>query len=848
MLWRRAPASLRTQMPDLHQLLQSRTGEMLGSKYRLARLLGAGGFAAVYEAENTWTGRRVAIKILHPNVSKNPSALRRFMQEARIATRLAHPNIVEVLDLGQELSDGSFFIVQEFLEGEDLATRIAREKRLDAWDALDLVVPVMGALAAAHSHGVVHRDVTPGNIFLARTMEGVVPKLIDFGISKALDTVDREHRTRTGSVIGTPNYMSPEQARGERTLDARTDIWSMGAVLYEALSGRVPYDGDNYNIVLFKLLSSDPEPLESLVPRAPRDVVACVQHAMQRDRDYRLPTMRAFLSALLECEVARASAGRKSLADCHVSSIPDDANAVDDTDLVDLPPDADELHPPFDSAEAFDDAATEANPTATPVRPRSTMTLDETDVLPVASQSTPHVDVPPVASTPVALDACLGALQRSPPDLAPFLGLRDTLRAANDYQQLAAVTASAIDVLRRAGHTDRAFDLCRLLAAITHDHLNDAAGAIEAYRAALRLRPNDARAHTVFARLLREQGDVDGALDEWRRVLALDHVSGEALATLCSLHEQRHEKDKAWCVATVATCVLGSDVPPDVAALASVASAPTGSPRARLDDERFGDDVAHPSTEPFVGRALACLLPALRKIHAQPLDTVGLSHDRLQDESSSRVRLVRLMGVALRALGVRAMPLAFVDPRRAGILEPLGTDPPAYVVGGNGIGERPLAEAAFIAGRCAMWFRDEYAALLLVSDSDRLRASVEAAASLAGVPLQVTTAGASDDTAVARLAAELQSHAPALRQLRREIRLGLGPGEGVSVGAWRLSAAASADRAGMLLSGSIEVARRLIESEREDPESRRRAFRELALYATSEAYFRCRRALGIEVG
>lgn len=284
--------------------MRARIGRELGGHYRLTRLIGSGGMGAVYEARNTWTDRRVALKVLHPEHVKNREMVSRFLTEARAASAIRHPNIVDVLDMGLDAEDETFYIVQEFLEGEDLATRLEKEHTLRPRAVLDALVPVMGALVSAHRRGIIHRDVKPENVFLARGDDGgVTPKLIDFGIARMTAAEPDQRTTRAGMTIGTPQYMSPEQARGEDDLDARTDVWSLGVVFYECLSGVRPFEAANYNLVVVKILTSSPWPLRDVAPQVPASLAAVVDRALATARADRWPDVAAMLDALLQCRV-----------------------------------------------------------------------------------------------------------------------------------------------------------------------------------------------------------------------------------------------------------------------------------------------------------------------------------------------------------------------------------------------------------------------------------------------------------------------------------------------------------------------------------------------------------------
>ncbi len=287
------PASLRAE-PDA----------VIGEKYKVARLLGEGGMGAVYEAENTWTRRRVAVKLMRPEFARDPEAVQRFLREAQSAAQIDHPNVVSVLDMGRDAA-GSLYIVQEFLVGQDLSDYLGEHGAVSPDEALELILPVIDGLAAAHALGVVHRDLKPENIFLVRGRGGrVVPKIIDFGIAKALRPRENEFRTIIGQAMGTPAYMSPEQARGELDLDARTDVWAIGVVLYQLLSGQIPFEyDDNPQVMLAHVITQEPKSLDAIAPSVPSDLRAVVSLALSRDRARRLPDMPTFYAALTATSV-----------------------------------------------------------------------------------------------------------------------------------------------------------------------------------------------------------------------------------------------------------------------------------------------------------------------------------------------------------------------------------------------------------------------------------------------------------------------------------------------------------------------------------------------------------------
>jgi len=303
----------------------ARVGAVVGGKYSLTSLLGVGGMGAVYAAENTWTRRAVALKLLHPEFARTPGVAERFMQEAQLASQLRHPNIVDVLDLGQDVGDGSLYIVQELLQGNDLRTVLDASGRVDVQTALDVALPLMGALALAHRRGVVHRDIKPENIFLAGDEHGEsTPKLIDFGISKVTaQGRDDRNLTQAGTLVGTPNYMSPEQARGDANLDGQTDVWSLGVVLYEMLCGKLPFDAPNQNVLMVKIIMEPAARIESVAPDLPAALAEVVHTALANDRGARYPDMSTLAAALVNCSDAAPT-----LFERHRRSLPPEIGAL----------------------------------------------------------------------------------------------------------------------------------------------------------------------------------------------------------------------------------------------------------------------------------------------------------------------------------------------------------------------------------------------------------------------------------------------------------------------------------------------------------------------------------------
>jgi eukaryotic-like serine/threonine-protein kinase len=268
-------------------------GTLIASKYRVVRELGRGGFGLVLEVEHRWTGRRLALKIVSAATEDDDALHRRFLREARTAGRLVHPHVVAVVDADREPLTGHLFLVQELLEGEDLAALLVREKTLSFARAASILLPIMDALSAAHAAGVIHRDVKPSNIFLAGG--GALPKLIDFGLSKSLTEPDI---TAMGQTPGTPHYMSPEHLMSPAEVDAASDVWSMGVVWYEVLSGRMPFDARELPRLVSKICGDRARSLRDLVPALPEPVARAIDLALLRERSLRFPSIDALRSAL----------------------------------------------------------------------------------------------------------------------------------------------------------------------------------------------------------------------------------------------------------------------------------------------------------------------------------------------------------------------------------------------------------------------------------------------------------------------------------------------------------------------------------------------------------------------
>lgn len=275
-----------------------RTGQILLGKYELTRLLGKGGMGEVWAGEHNITGRQVAVKVLSENYLQNQKVVKRFGREARAASAVQHPGIVEILD--QDMTpDGVPFLVMEWLRGQSVADRVRDRGRLGESEALAVILPLLDALEAAHQNGVIHRDLKPDNVFLLPADQGKEHvKILDFGISQKADEIDH-NLTQEGSVLGTPHYMSPEQARGEAGIDARVDVYATAIMLYECVVGDVPFDAGNYNALLQIILTTPPVPPRNRGATISAPVEQVILAAMEKRREGRPATARAFYDLLV---------------------------------------------------------------------------------------------------------------------------------------------------------------------------------------------------------------------------------------------------------------------------------------------------------------------------------------------------------------------------------------------------------------------------------------------------------------------------------------------------------------------------------------------------------------------
>ncbi len=266
---------------------------MLAGKYRVEKILGYGGMGVVVSAFRGDLEQRVAVKFLSQQAAERPDAAERFRREARAAAKIKSEHVARVLDVGT-LDTGLPYMVMEFLEGNDIAEELRRLQRLPVLDAVEFTLQAIEALAEAHAGGVVHRDLKPGNLFLARRPDGTRRvKVLDFGISKALSgtSVEELSLTKTAALIGSPLYMAPEQMRSAKDVDTRADIWSLGAMLYEMLTGQPPYTGDSIPQLCAALLHDDPVPLRHHRPDVPEGLEQAVLRCLMKDRAHRYQTV-----------------------------------------------------------------------------------------------------------------------------------------------------------------------------------------------------------------------------------------------------------------------------------------------------------------------------------------------------------------------------------------------------------------------------------------------------------------------------------------------------------------------------------------------------------------------------
>jgi serine/threonine-protein kinase len=257
-------------------------------RWMIERKLGQGGMGAVYLARHAVLGNTAVIKVLKPALAASADAVTRFVREAKAAAAVGSPHIARAMDFGVS-PDGTAYLVMEHLEGEDLETLLRRQGALPPRRACEIALQILAGLGAAHRAGIVHRDVKPANVFVAREpgSGAEVIKLLDFGISKVIEGTSIEVLTRTGMLMGTPVYMAPEQFRSAHLVDPRADLWSVGVILYRMLGGQVPYDGETLEQLILRVLTEPPRSLAVVAAHVPPSLVAVVDRALAREPAHR---------------------------------------------------------------------------------------------------------------------------------------------------------------------------------------------------------------------------------------------------------------------------------------------------------------------------------------------------------------------------------------------------------------------------------------------------------------------------------------------------------------------------------------------------------------------------------
>jgi hypothetical protein len=283
-------------MGDANEL--PKEGDVIGVRYQIEKVLGQGGMGAVFAAVNQATGRAVAIKWMLPGAARSKESIDRFMAEARATAKIEHPNVIQILDVGQD--NGAPFLVMERLRGGSLADRLEKFGRMTSEETLSVIIPACRGVAEAHTEGIIHRDLKPDNIFLCAGKDGSSrpPKVLDFGISKLYEEGGGQSMTRTGIAMGTPQYMSPEQLNAIGQPDARYDVYAMGIVLYECIAGRPPYQAEGLFELVQQIASGNPPPLRQIAPECPADLEQVILRAMHVHKDYRYATMPELIAEL----------------------------------------------------------------------------------------------------------------------------------------------------------------------------------------------------------------------------------------------------------------------------------------------------------------------------------------------------------------------------------------------------------------------------------------------------------------------------------------------------------------------------------------------------------------------
>jgi serine/threonine protein kinase len=278
-----------------------RVGELVANRYQIEELVESGGMGFVLRAFDRTSQRRVAIKMLQPEIAANPEMVSRFRREARALALLQSQHVVRVLSI-DALKSGAPYMVLEYLEGHDLGRLLEARGQLPVAEAVRYLLQACDAIGEAHLHDIVHRDIKPANLFLTRDAHGGGHlKVIDFGAARARFGSEAAHAepslTRTGMSLGTPGYMAPEQLRGEK-VDKRADVWSLGVTLYELLAGFPPFVGEDHEAMVARVLRTSPEPVSSVRDDVPLELDAVIRRCLTKSREQRLPSVEAFAEAI----------------------------------------------------------------------------------------------------------------------------------------------------------------------------------------------------------------------------------------------------------------------------------------------------------------------------------------------------------------------------------------------------------------------------------------------------------------------------------------------------------------------------------------------------------------------
>lgn len=396
-------------------------GAVLNGKWKLTKLLGMGGMGAVFAAQNVHNDTLAAVKILHPEFNHEQQILHRFLAEAQTAQRLRHPNITEVYEYAQA-EDGSPYLVMELLQGTSLADYMDGGTPIEVHEASPIIYQVLQALVAAHAQGVVHRDIKPDNVFLVDDTEGrVIVKVLDFGIAKVMDVAGgMGSKTRTGVLLGTPGFMSPEQIKNSKAVDPRSDLWSVGAIFYEMLTAKGPFEAPTEFAQLTAVLTQDPIPIAKVAPHL-AGWQGFFDRALARDLSNRFPTAVAMAQALVQA--ARTLSGKQpgSAVGVEVSSAPGASQATLEFDGMEG---ATRVLPRVDDASVYGPVSQISHQLSTladPLQPIAPSSQPASQIAAGSVLSTASGSGAGVATMPVAQHAVSQVPQHAPSQL-PYRG------------------------------------------------------------------------------------------------------------------------------------------------------------------------------------------------------------------------------------------------------------------------------------------------------------------------------------------------------------------------------------------------------------------------------------------